>query len=114
MGGRELIGFDLTSPIFLGGRADLRADRHFRGSLALFYMYSRPISANEAACLFYDGDSVLPGRTGDSELLQCDDSCPYAGDGECDEPIYCPRGTDLEDCAGSAGYPCSADASQGR
>jgi hypothetical protein len=28
------------------------------------------------------------------------DSCPYANDGECDEPTYCQSGTDRTDCAG--------------
>jgi hypothetical protein len=27
-----------------------------------------------------------------------DNSCPYANDGECDEPRFCPPGTDVADC----------------
>ena len=100
---RALIGFDLGSPIHLGGRADGRADRHFLGNMALLYVYSRPISSNEAACLFYDGDSVLPATT---SATACDDSCYFNNDGECDEPEYCAVGSDVTDCG-----LCSLDGS---
>ena len=30
-----------------------------------------------------------------------DDTCPYANDGECDEPFLCETGTDGDDCGGS-------------
>jgi hypothetical protein len=29
--------------------------------------------------------------------------CPFTNDGECDEPILCPPGTDVADCAGGGG-----------
>ena len=34
---------------------------------------------------------------------QPDDSCPYANDGECDDPGPCPAGTDTTDCASRRG-----------
>jgi hypothetical protein len=42
-----------------------------------------------------------------------DNSCPYANDGECDEPRFCPVGTDVADCgnqsaASGAGLTASA------
>ena len=39
------------------------------------------------------------------------DACQYSGDGECDEPQYCPVGTDTADCGGGGGP--SAPSSQG-
>jgi len=40
------------------------------------------------------------------------DSCEYATDGECDEPIYCYAGTDCTDCGQCAIYTDSCDHGQ--
>ena len=37
------------------------------------------------------------------QVLAGPDACQYSGDGECDEPQYCPAGTDTTDCSGGAG-----------
>jgi hypothetical protein len=37
------------------------------------------------------------------------DSCPYANDGECDEPTYCHSGTDRTDCSGNDSCPYAND-----
>ena len=39
------------------------------------------------------------------------DSCQYANDGQCDEPEYCPYGTDTSDCSGggASGSPMNLD-----
>ena len=39
---------------------------------------------------------------------QPDDSCPYANDGECDDPGPCPPGTDTTDCAVGRGEEVAA------
>ena len=50
----------LLTDIFVGGRADRKADRHFRGSMALLQVFTRPVSAATAECIFRSGDATLP------------------------------------------------------
>ncbi|XP_077986455.1 uncharacterized protein LOC144440886 isoform X1 [Glandiceps talaboti] len=38
----------------------------------------------------------------DSDEVNCENSCNYANDGMCDEPMYCEYGTDSDDCSGGA------------
>ncbi len=50
----------------------------------------------------------LRGRANENEptagsVSTRDNSCRYAYDGECDEPSYCPYGTDSSDCSGTSG-----------
>ena len=40
------------------------------------------------------------------------DSCAYAGDGECDEPTFCPEGTDVTDCGRAAAPLVMGDTDQ--
>ena len=40
------------------------------------------------------------------------DSCAYAGDGECDEPSFCPEGTDVSDCGRAAAPLVMGDTEQ--
>ena len=47
-------------------------------------------------------DHASPGMSVDQLAA---DSCGYAFDGECDEPMYCAAGTDTFDCAGGAPPP---------
>jgi len=39
-------------------------------------------------------------------------SCPWAFDGECDEPHLCPNGTDTADCSGSGAPPAGPNSCQ--
>ena len=38
------------------------------------------------------------------------ETCPYADDGECDEPFLCAEGTDGNDCGSSSGSSLPAEA----
>ena len=63
-------------------------------------------SANVAATFGRGTESrcttdVAPGRS----LAAGTDSCKYAGDGQCDEPDLCARGTDSTDCRRSTTRP---------
>lgn len=53
---------NLQTDIYLGGRFDGDAARAFRGSLALVNVYDRVVTADEAACIFHDGDVMLQTR----------------------------------------------------
>jgi hypothetical protein len=50
---------NLQTDIYLGGRFDGDAARAFRGNLALVNIYGRVVTADEAACIFHDGDALL-------------------------------------------------------
>jgi hypothetical protein len=50
---------NLQTGIYLGGRFDGDAARAFRGNLALVNIYGRVVTADEAACIFHDGDALL-------------------------------------------------------
>ena len=55
-----LSNLTLLTDIFIGGRADMHSDRHFRGQIALLQVYSRTLGPAEAECLFRSGDETLP------------------------------------------------------
>eukprot|EP00040_Diaphanoeca_grandis_P035925 m.227142 g.227142 ORF g.227142 m.227142 type:complete len:1732 (-) comp33513_c0_seq1:404-5599(-) len=67
----DLGGFAMNDQVFLGGRADLDASRHFKGRLALAKIFNRAISANDVACIFEADEKLLPGYDcGKSNLTQ--------------------------------------------
>jgi hypothetical protein len=57
---RDLAGLNLLSSIYLGGRFDEDRQRAFSGRMALVSVYDRVIGADEAACIFHDGDESIP------------------------------------------------------
>jgi len=50
---------NLLTDIYLGGRYDGDVARAFTGSLALVSVYDRMVTADEAACIFHDGEGAL-------------------------------------------------------
>jgi hypothetical protein len=58
--GQTMKGFTLLSDIFIGGRSDGQADRHFLGSIAAFNIFPTALTPDEAECVFRAGDSQLP------------------------------------------------------
>jgi hypothetical protein len=62
----NLAGLNLLSDIYLGGRFDEHSERAFTGRVALVSVYDRVIGADEAACIFRDGDGLIPAPPVDS------------------------------------------------
>ena len=55
----SLAGFNLQSEIFLGGRFDGDARRAFKGHMALVKIFDGEIEADQAACLFQNGQGMV-------------------------------------------------------
>jgi len=54
-----LSGLHLSSDIYLGDRFDEHEERTFTGSMALVSVYDHVIRADEATCIFHDGDNAF-------------------------------------------------------
>ena len=54
-----LSGLHLLSDIYLGDRFDRNEQRTFTGRMALVSVYNSVIRADEAACIFHDGDNAF-------------------------------------------------------
>jgi hypothetical protein len=50
----------MQEDLFLGGRMDLQADRHFRGKLASLTVMDRAMTTEEIECVFAANDGLLP------------------------------------------------------
>lgn len=58
-GGRQTNIFDFGIDIHIGGRADHNNQRHYFGHIAQLRIYSEPLSASQARCLFSSGEAVV-------------------------------------------------------
>lgn len=51
--------FDMSGPIFLGGRADRNLDRHFHGRMAMVRIYDHEFTEYQANIVFQDNEVIL-------------------------------------------------------
>ena len=67
-GDAGVVTFDLREDIFIGGRVDRNADRHFRGRIAALSVYSVPVSAPQAAFIYWEGVARVSPSLGASAI----------------------------------------------
>ena len=55
-----LTTFDLRTEIHIGARADLNAERHFVGRIAVLNIYAVHLSGDDPRCITAAGEAILP------------------------------------------------------